>query len=363
MPVQLTRLARLVELPGPYATALLDVSRAAEDADHQLELRAQGARDGLIAEGAPEALSDEIRRRLIEHTGLPGAVGRFVAGTSRGVAVDDPMPQWEGPDIVAFGPLPDVTEWLAYLGATTSVLLILADKAGADLSRYDAWDHGGPGDRQQVTGETLHLHKVPDDDLAKTTLQRTTEEVWRINARKVADELERMVGTSHPMIVLAGDPKARSEIREAAGDSVRPGIIEAEHGSRAAGTSDSNLDAEVRRLVQNALVEQRLAAVRDYQERVGRDEGVARGVDDVLDACAMGRAGTVLVDRSTAPEVLIRPADHPGVPLPSSALEAPNVRGDLAVLAAAAATDAEAEFVGSSALGGDYGAAALLRWT
>lgn len=64
--------------------------------------------------------------------------------------------------------------------------------------------------------------------------------------------------------------------------------------------------------------------------------------------------------QAVAMETKARPADHAGLALRASAAENSDVRGDLAVLAAAASTGADATFVGTATLG-DVAVAALLR--
>lgn len=360
MTVQLKQLAAMLDQPGPFCTVLRDVTRGTEDSQQQIELAMRSIEHRLTEAGASRELVAEVTGRFLERVRTDGRAARFVVASAHGVPADEVIAQWEAPEVATFGPLPDVTAWLAHKEDSSPVLVVRADKAGADLDLYDSWDQDRPDDHQRVDGETHHLNKVPDGGIAMSDLQSHTEEVWRRNARLVASEMDRMAGTEPPLIVLSGDPGATHEIREAMSPRVRPSVVEAEHGTRATGSSEQVFHAEVDHLVRDVLTERRLAAVREYQERLGQERAVARGIGEVLDLCVMGLVGTVLVDPDAAGQTTARPSDHPGLALGSSGAEDSDVRGDLAVLAAAAVTGADATFVGPATLG-DVPAAALLR--
>lgn len=360
MTVRLDQLAEMLDQPGPFCTVLRDVTRNTEDSAHQIELAMRSIAERLVEAGAEHDLVDEVTASFHEPLSTHGPVARFVVASRRGVVTDEMVPQWEAPEVATFGPLPDVTAWLARKEDSSPVLVVRADKEGADLDWYASWGQDRSDEHRRVDGETHHLNKVPDGGMAMSDLQSHTEEVWRRNARLVAEELDRMSGSGPPLIVLSGDPGATYEIRQAMTPRVRPAVVEAEHGSRASGASDETFHSEIDDLVHNVLVEHRLSAVREYQERLGRGEGVAQGLAEVLDACVMGQVETVMVDPAAAAQTVGRPAEHPGLSLGSTAAERFDLRGDLAALAAAAVTGADATFAGSATLG-ETGVSALLR--
>ena len=57
-------IAQLLEDPGPFATAYVDVSRDLEDGKRVVELAVRGACDSLHEQGAPSSVCDEIRDLL-----------------------------------------------------------------------------------------------------------------------------------------------------------------------------------------------------------------------------------------------------------------------------------------------------------
>jgi hypothetical protein len=363
--MRLDTLARLLDHQGPFASALLDVSRTTEDAARLLTLRSRAARTELAAAGAPKALAAAVVDRMTEPTGEPGATGRFVvASAADGVLVDETLPQWTGPGVLTWGPLPDVTAWLAYQDTAAPVLVVLADHVGADLHQYAAWGRE-PAAIHVVDGTTENIAKVPDGGQARADLQSRTDEQWRFNARAVVAEIERLAGTEPPLIVLAGDPRARHDIRHCLSPQIAEHLVETDHGSRAEGAATETLTAEVDAAVVAADARRRQGEVERFEEHLGRQQAVAVGLGPVLDMAAMAGIDTVVLDENRAAGHDVRPADHPYLPLPDGVRSAAAVRSDLLVLAAAAATGAQAVFTGPAPQPAplpDDGVAALLRW-
>jgi hypothetical protein len=66
---------------GPFATVCADVTHTTENADTELDLRVRGIAERLTEQGAPEAVVEAVRSRLLE--GNEGGA----AGTLKGRAV------------------------------------------------------------------------------------------------------------------------------------------------------------------------------------------------------------------------------------------------------------------------------------
>ncbi|TDC48724.1 hypothetical protein E1212_20335 [Jiangella ureilytica] len=360
--MRLDTLTRILDHQGPFASAMLDVSRTTEDAGRLLELRSRAARTELTEAGAPRGVAAALADRMAEPTGRPGETGRFVvASEADGVLVDETLPGWSGAEVLTWGPLPDVTAWLAYQDCAVPVLVVLADHVGADLHHHAAWGRE-PATTTIVDGSTENISKVPDGGLARADLQSRTDEQWRLNARAVAAEIERLAAaTPPPLIVLAGDPRARHDIREALSPHLAERLVESERGSRADGAGMNSLTTEVDVAVTDAVARRRQDDIDRFQEHVGRQEAVAVGLGPVLEMAVMASIDTVVLDEDRAAGTLVRPADHPYLPLPDGVRSADSVRSDLLVLAAAAATGAGAVFAAPPDLPED-GVAALLRW-
>ncbi|PZF82137.1 baeRF2 domain-containing protein [Jiangella anatolica] len=358
--MRLHPLTRILDHPGPFASALLDVSRTTEDARQQLLLRGRAARTELAAFGAPDDVAEEVVERLLEPTGMPGDTARYVVAGRDGVVVDETLPGWTGPEVLTWGPLPDATAWLAYRECDVPAIVVLADHVGADLHHSTAWGRA-PSTVHTVDGSTENLSKVPDGGLARADLQGRTDEQWRFNARAVVSELERLAGSEPPLIVLAGDPRARHDVRAGLSPHIAEQVVEVERGSRADGARNEAFAAEVAAVAERTVAARREQAAARLEEHLGRHYAVAVGLADVLTMTVQAGVDTVVLDRDRAADVTVRPADHPYLPLPDGVHTAPAVRSDLLVLAAAAATGAEAVFTAPKVLPDD-GIAALLRW-
>ncbi|WP_116946766.1 baeRF2 domain-containing protein [Jiangella endophytica] len=355
--MRLDTLTHVLDHQGPFASALLDVSRTTEDARQRLVLRGRAARTELAASGAPDAVAEEVVERLLEPTGTPGETARFVVAGRDGVLVDDLLPHWSGHEALTWGPLPDATAWLAYRDLAVPVLVVLADQAGADLIHCASWGRE-PAVVHTVDGGIEH---AADGGPARADLRGRTDELWRFNARVVVADLERLAGTEPPLIVLAGDPRARHDIRTGLPQHVAEQVVEVERGSRAEGAANEAFVAEVDAAVERTVDERQRRTAARLEEHLGRQYAVAVGLADVLDMTVQAGVDTVVLDEERAAGHTVCPADHPYLPLPDGVHAAPAVRSDLLVLAAAAATGAGAVFTAASLLPDD-GVAALLRW-
>ncbi|SEF10972.1 hypothetical protein [Jiangella alba] len=355
--MRLDPLTRILDHPGPFASALLDVSRTTEDARQRLVLRGRAARTELAASGAPDDVAEEVVERLLEPTGTPGETARYVVAGRDGVVVDETLPGWAGHEVLTWGPLPDATAWLAHRETAVPVLVVLADQAGADLVHSAAWGRT-PAVVHAVDGG---LDGMVDGGPPRPDQQGRTDELWRFNARAVVAELERLAGSEPPLIVLAGDPRARHDVRSGLPAHVAEQVVEVERGSRADGPANEAFVAEIDAAVRRTVDERRRRAAARLEEHLGRRYAVAVGLAEVLDMTVQAGVDTVVLDEERAAGRTVRPADHPYLPLPDGVLAAPAVRSDLLVLAAAAATGAGAVLTAPPLLPDD-GVAALLRW-
>src|SRR3954465_8072082 len=73
--------------PGPYATVCADVTHTTENADTELDLRVRAVAEKLTEQGAPEAVVEAVRGRLMEGNDGGGAGGGGLGeGTDGGAA-------------------------------------------------------------------------------------------------------------------------------------------------------------------------------------------------------------------------------------------------------------------------------------
>src|SRR5919112_1984341 len=87
--------APVFEAAGPFATVTADVTHVTENADTELDLRVRAIAEKLTEQGAPEAVVEAVRSRLLEGNdgGEAGTVrGRAVVAAADGtVVLDSPL--------------------------------------------------------------------------------------------------------------------------------------------------------------------------------------------------------------------------------------------------------------------------------
>src|SRR3954453_11997551 len=102
-------LEQVFAAPGPYATVCADVTHTTENADTELDLRVRALADRLSEQGAPEAVIEAARGRLLEgNAGVEAGTlrGRAVVVASNGSVVLD--------EALAAAPGQEVAEWSAH---------------------------------------------------------------------------------------------------------------------------------------------------------------------------------------------------------------------------------------------------------
>ena len=355
------QIADLYADPGPFASVHIDVSRDAENADHAVELQARAVTEQLAEQGAPESVIDALRSRLTENTHTPAPVSRTVVATEAGGVLFDELvhEHTEQPSAV-WGPLPDVTAWLAVEDSNTPFVLAVVNHEGGDVAAYTS-DSPDPA-RESSVGETSEIvNKVKGGGWGHMRYQNATENVWARNAESVVDEIRSLVHKGFRLVLLAGDPKSRSMVRTQLGDSGPAEVLDVEEGGgRSEDGGDEALQEAVRARLMEHTVARRLEVSHELKDRLGRNASVATGVKDVADAFVRGQVDTLLLDPSEASEEKLSPADHPGLVLGSATVEGP-VRADLGLVAAATLTGAKVAISPRRTIGGTP-VAALLRW-
>ena len=352
-----TSFTTLYDAEGPFATVLVDVSRADENGAREHELRVRAAADGLREQGADDAVVDLVVERLSEVVDQPAPVARLVVATGQGVALDQVAGTQVDDVLATWGPLPDLTRWVEHSDSTVTFVLAVVDHEGGDVALYRSDVPEAEEESSVGGGDEQFVHKVPVGGWSALRYQHTTENVWGRNAQAVVDEVVSHVRKGARLVLLAGDPQSRGLVRDGL-DDTRAELVELPTGTRAADGGDEALAQAIREALLEHVVGRRLQLVHELRERTGRGEGAATGVKAVADAFVRGQVATLLIDPATAAEVDLDPADHPGLALGS--VDGP-VRADLGLVAAAARTGADVWVVGRAALGGEP-AAALLRW-
>jgi hypothetical protein len=362
--VHLEQLRPVFEQPGPYLTIHVEVGRATEDGAEQIESRWTTIRHELERVRTPEALLRDLHERVHENTHLPGEVRRTIVAAGDRVVLDDVQAGHSPhPEVIDLDALPDLAAWLETEDQAFPFVLAVVDRIGGEVSAYRTAGRP-PVDEETVTGATFYITKVPEGDWAQKQFQQTAENRWHENAELVAGAVRSAVATcAARAVLLAGEVRARAEVVKALRSLDRglDTVIEIESGGRAEGASDEALWNEVHARLRELVAAEDADVAARLDERRGRGEGVATGVDAVLDALVKGQVEQLVVDLETLAEKTVAPDRHEGLPIPASALDAGELPADRVLVAAAALTGADLTVLPASMSHGG-GASALLRW-
>ena len=293
--MRMTSLQPLVRAEGGFASVYLDVSRASEDADHRLQLRWRSVAGDLRDAGAPEDLIDRLGERIAEPTGHGGELVRMVVATPDDVLLDTVAPRSAAQtDYGHFGPFPHLMP-LARIWATMSpYVLVTVDHTGADIASVDAT--GLDAQVWQAEGGHDVIHKVPGGGWSHRRYQSRVEDSWERNAEQVAKSLDSIVaGHAGGPVFLVGEPYARSVVQGTATGRTAERLVDLGHGSRAAGSSDKNVEelvGEHLAAARRAAKEHKLARLAEQRQR---PSGAATSLADVEAALQEAALDTLLV--------------------------------------------------------------------
>jgi hypothetical protein len=356
--MHLEALKPVFEHAGPFVTVHAEVGRTSESALDELDARCNTVRRDLERHGVDAALVDEVDRRLREEVHLPGDATRTLVAADGEILLDEVrMGSTPADLLVEVGPLPEVGAWLSVSDGELPFMVVVADREGADVDLYLAAGREAVH-HDEMHGNTEHIQKVHEGGWAQKRYQRRTENVWRGNAEMVAEEIRSLYRQSHPrLIVLAGDVRARAHLADLLEGLP---VEQVESGGRGAGASADALWDDVERLLAEHVAHDEADLMETLDRGAARGVGVVQGLDEVLDALVRAEVDRLVLDLRRAHDLTVRPADHPGLPVPAAAQDA-ELPADEVLVAAAALTGAEVSLLPAEQ-GRGGGVAAVLRW-
>lgn len=356
---------------GPFATVCADVSHTTENAANELDLRVRALTEQLGKDGAPDAVVEAARGRLLEGNdgGVAGTLrGRAVVVSFDGnVVLDQPLVDRPRTETADWSPQPDLLPVLRQLPGRVPHVVVLIDRIGADI--LVAGRPGEPPHREEVEGDSFHLRKVKVGDWAHDHWQNSAEDLWDRNAAQVAEHIGsyvRRLGMA--FVLVAGDVRARQHLLDNAPAAWKDLVVQMEEGGRAAGADREPVFRREAELVaehearEDARVAEQIASASAHGLSV-------TGTALVVEALRKGQVETlVLADEQDDEQLFVG-----GSPLElgtgqgdMAALgvrDAHAVPADRALLAAAVASDAGVVVLPRGALPGGIAVAAILRYT
>ena len=221
---------------GPFATVCADVTHTTEKADTELDLRVRAVADRLTEQGAPEAVVEAVRARLLEGNqgGEAGTLkGRAVVVAADGsVVLDQALVDAPLREVAEWSPQPDLMPVLRQLPGRVPHVVVVIDRVGADITFMGA--SGEVEEEDTVDGDGFQIRKVQVGGWAHHRYQHNAENKWVHNADGVASAITSMVRRLSPRFVLvAGDVRARQILTDRASDLWSDLIVNMDEGGRA----------------------------------------------------------------------------------------------------------------------------------
>src|SRR3712207_4959710 len=245
-------LAPIFEAPGPFATVTADVTHVTENADTELDLRVRAIAERLTDQGAPEAVVEAVRSRLLEGNdgGEAGTNrGRAVVVASDGTVVfDSQLGDVPRQELAEWSATPHLLPLLRALPGRIPHVVVLADRTGADLTLARLPGHAE--EEETVKGDTFQIRKFQGGGWAHHRYQHNAENKWVHNADDVAEHIASVVRRVHPrFVLLAGDMRARQILTDRASGLWSDLIVSIDEGGRAAGADREPVERKAAELV------------------------------------------------------------------------------------------------------------------
>ncbi|WP_448607817.1 baeRF2 domain-containing protein [Geodermatophilus sp. URMC 60] len=356
---------------GPYATVCADVTHTTENADTEVELRVRALTEQLTDQGAPEAVVEAVRSRLLEaNEGGDVATLRgraLVVAADGSVVLDQPLVGAPRQEVAEYSPAPDLMPILRQLPGRVPHIVVVTDRVGADISV--ATLVGRPEIEDEVEGDSFQIRKFQGGGWAHHRYQHNAENKWIHNADNVAERIASLVRRLHPrFVLLAGDMRARQILTDRASDLWSELIVSMDEGGRAAGADREPVDLRTAELVAEHEAREEADAVEKIQSAAAHGLAVT-GTAPVVEALRKGQVETlVLADQPDDEKLLVGPSPlllgtEQGDMDALGVQEVHSVPADRALLAAAVAGSAGVVVVPRAAMPGDIPVAAILRYT
>ncbi|MFD0687527.1 baeRF2 domain-containing protein [Actinomadura fibrosa] len=290
--MDLSFLKPLYQRPGPYASVYVDLTRNTEDAAKAAELRWRALRADLQDQDVQDGTLQAIERTVDDELSRRRSEGLVIFAADGEVVLTEHLPGPPRASGAHVGPLPHVLPYLADRGERFPHLVAVVDRRGGAI---DCVDGDGGHRRIDVDGdEEYPIRKVKAGDWSQSHFQRSAENAWRANAKKVADEIDRAAGScGAEAVVIAGDTRARTAVLEGVSESVLEHTIE---WDRNISVDDPDLEAELHRLLELKGAERVMAVAERFERELARGERAVAGPPATAEAARNAQIETLLLD-------------------------------------------------------------------
>jgi Bacterial archaeo-eukaryotic release factor family 2 len=293
LPAAVPDIAAVFDAPGPFVTVYLGTEPAVEQAAQQSELRWKALRRELAEAGAPDTALAAVDP-LVADAHTQGRTLAVVANATGALLVRH-EPEPPSRDLGRFAGLPSVGPLLEWAQASVPHVVVLADRAGADIVAFTRDGEGRVTTAGQPSGDDPELRKSQPGGWSQRRYQNRAENLWDRNARAVADQVTAVVDEiGARLVVVAGDVRAVPAMREHLPERVA-GCLREVDGARSPDGSIDEIADDVVKLVATVAAAETVDLLGTFKQEQGQNDLAAEGVAATIAALAAARVDTLLV--------------------------------------------------------------------
>jgi hypothetical protein len=291
-----------------YVSVYLDTTPTTASAAAEVGLRWLDARERLAAAGADEATLDAAGRAATRRD--HSVSGRVIFARGGKVLLEGALPRPPERELVNLAPLPHVMPWLAQFQFPARVphVRVAADRAGGQVLTVPGGGAGEAAEMLTVEGVAWPVHKASAGGWSEKRFQRSTEETWAVNARRIAATAVAEAERVHAeFVVVGGDVRERSMVLDLLPPPLRESAVTV---NREVAADDAAFDAEARAEEERRAAAEAGTLLDELAARLnGAGPGERRavtGLADTLTALRDGLASDVLLigEPSWVPEAV-----------------------------------------------------------
>src|SRR5947209_10092500 len=261
-------LAKLYSIDGPFVTIYLATPSDTEQAADQLETRWKNVVRDLSDAGVDAATVDALTAARGPHDRGNTRVLVAAHGT---VHLAISLPQPPAQELTVTGQLPRLVPLLDALTLQLPHVVVLADRAGADILAYTAGPD--PVETEQVQSDRWPIKKTGRGGWSTKRYDATVHNNWHENAKDVAATVEKIArDVSARCIIAAGDTMALQLLREHLPTALHDSFVTIEGGGRHLDGSDEIVAARITEVLADQVARSTLTLLEKFAEERGQDD-------------------------------------------------------------------------------------------
>lgn len=279
----------------PFTTVYIDITGVGETAGRETANRWRGLRRDLERSGAPASTIDLVEEAVKSPPTRSGAGGRLLIATADGVHVDRELIHAPSPSQAVYDQDPALLPAAICADETVDYLVATIDRMGADFTR-SVHDPAIPERTTSIEGDQDEITRTKAPPLLQRKVDHRAQDSWERNAVVVAAELDRIVQTDPPeIIIITGDVRATKLVCEAIGPPTAELVVEVPGGSRSSGVNEDALSDQLQEALGAFRERRRGQILGAYRQGLGRGSGAVSSLDNVIKVLQRGQVSEVII--------------------------------------------------------------------